>query len=636
MTERPKKMILIGVDAAVPEIIELWIKKGKLPHLARLMEKGVFGKILPPFPPVTAPNWASIVTGNWMGTHGITGYFVHHAGDPLNKIRTGFDTRECNSEFLWDAAERVGMKSILMKYPVSWPPTIKEGIQVDGCGPNSCDEFHEISDENIFSVKIEPLATNIKLTPAKNWVDAPKSKSTPLEAKVSYYTYRGKGKVLRMLIIDSHGSGYDKVILSKSKELKENIGTLTVGEWSSWLFENFETADGVREGTVRFKLFSLEKDASELRLYATQIFPTQGFTYPDHIASELIKKIGPFVQRPGWPKIPLFDDEIFLEQIEYQNTWMAEASCHLMENYDWQLYFMQTHCCDYAQHRYLSKADPVTCCDPQSAKTAMTNLERVYKSVDNMTGKILTQADEDTLVVLVSDHGAKASIGQPPLLNILEKAGLLVFKEEPATRELRIATMGTFQIDWKKTKAYPRDAAYIYVNLRGRDPDGIVEPGREYEEVRERIIEALCDYKDPKTGHRVFSLVLRKEDTKVLGLYGDGVGDVVFALRVEYGHEHGQQLPPGNYGIGSISSVFMMSGPGVKKNYQMQSHRWLTDVAPTISYLLDIPVPKDTEGGVMYDALIDPDMSWKEKTDIRIERDKWKEAYEAMERITHI
>ena len=95
----------------------------------------------------------------------------------------------------------------------------------------------------------------------------------------------------------------------------------------------------------------------------------------------------------------------------------------------------------------------------------------------------------------------------------------------------------------------PQRSCWVYVNLQGRDPDGIVPPDQ-YAAVQDRIIDALLAYRDPATGLCPYSLVLRKQDARILGLHGDRIGDVVFAVREEFSDEHGQILgtanPPGS------------------------------------------------------------------------------------------
>jgi len=196
-------------------------------------------------------------------------------------------------------------------------------------------------------------------------------------------------------------------------------------------------------------------------------------------------------------------------------------------------------------------------------------VEKIYESADKMLGEILPLADEDTLVIVVSDHGATTWINDVPIAEILEKAGLLKRKE------------------------------------------------------------------DKETGKRPFSLVLRREDARVIGLYGDRVGDIVYALRPEFGHEHGQQLPTAKLGKGSLESVLVMKGPNIKKGIKLNEMVGLQDVVPTICYLMNIPFPKGCQGALIYDALEDP--NWKTKKLQRLEKElkRWKAIYEKQISIMH-
>jgi predicted AlkP superfamily phosphohydrolase/phosphomutase len=151
----------------------------------------------------------------------------------------------------------------------------------------------------------------------------------------------------------------------------------------------------------------------------------------------------------------------------------------------------------------------------------------------------------------------------------------------------------------------------VYVNLKGRDPEGIVEP-EDYEKVQQEIMDALLTYRDPETGKRPVALALSKQDARILGLYGDRIGDVIYAINPWFGSQHGQILPTAEYGACSLKALLVFNGPGIKKGHRLQRTVWLTDIVPTICYLLDMPVPEHAEGAIIYQALKDPDANLKE------------------------
>ena len=128
---------------------------------------------------------------------------------------------------------------------------------------------------------------------------------------------------------------------------------------------------------------------------------------------------------------------------------------------------------------------------------------------------------------------------------------------------------------------------------------------------------------------------LRKEDARVIGLYGDRVGDVVFALRGEFGVQHGAHLTTVSYGIGSLKGLLIMAGPGVKEGYVLKRTVWLTDIVPTVCYLAEFPVPKNAEGAIIYQALKDPDCKLKELRILRRNYERLKDVLEKEKALTH-
>jgi predicted AlkP superfamily phosphohydrolase/phosphomutase len=651
-----KRAFVFGLDAIVFELMEKWMTEGKLPNLANLAREGVIANnCMVPLPSLTPSNWTTIATGACPATHGITDFTVFHPGDPLNVTYSGFNSKECRSEHIWTAAERSGKRSILIKYPASWPPTIQKGIQIDGCHVHEC--IHEIDVPHLFSTEDYPLSTKIGLKEAKDWKNIPPSQAPYLETRISLGSIKDRRVVgrklideyfdsrinLDILIIDPNGKGYSKIIVSKDKDTINNIATLGKGEWTDWIFEKFPGSlrnpihsfdtyplyDGSRMGAFKLALLDLSDDANVFKLYSSHISPIKGMYYPESIGLDLTKKVGPFPIECGWFGVTRgwFGLDTFMKILEWRNQWFTDASRYLMENYKWDLYFMQAHTPDLMGHLCLSKADPLTAKNKEESQQNLQAIERMYLSCDKMIGKILEKAKPEDLKVVVSDHGAKTHLANVNIINVLEDAELLYFKEDQET--------GIRYVDWSRTKAVPQRTVHIYINLKGRDPNGIVEHGKEYEEVRDKIIDALYDYKDPKTGKKAFSLVLRREDARILGLYGEGVGDIIYSVNPEFNSEHGQHLSTAKLGLGSMKGTLIMAGPGIKKNYVIEKTIWLMQVAPTISYLMDIYTPKDTEGAIIYEALEDMDLKLKEKKNLKKQIARWKDAYEKQVSIRH-
>jgi predicted AlkP superfamily phosphohydrolase/phosphomutase len=221
----------------------------------------------------------------------------------------------------------------------------------------------------------------------------------------------------------------------------------------------------------------------------------------------------------------------------------------------------------------------------------------VYRQVDAAVGRILEAAGQDVLTVLVSDHGVVPPGPAVPLLEILRDAGLLATSGSDADGAGGGGNSHT--IDWTRSLAVPQGSCFIRVNEAGREPHGIVDPAGT-RGVRGRVIGALLDYRDPVTGVCPFSLVVPKEDAAALGLRGDGVGDVVYALRPEFSEVHGSllpdaELPEGGWGM---PAMCVFSGVGAATGADLAGFVSLVDVAPTVCRALGVAPPTDSDGVV--------------------------------------
>jgi predicted AlkP superfamily phosphohydrolase/phosphomutase len=264
---------------------------------------------------------------------------------------------------------------------------------------------------------------------------------------------------------------------------------------------------------------------------------------------------------------------------------------------------------------WMHLAKPDDRAEPEKALRYRDLLDRAYEIVDSFIAGLCCLAGEDTIVAVVSDHGFLPGSIPLPLVDLFVEAGLLVWKDEPASLNRQTVaetpTADTHRtekrfwaerVDWAQSLAAPLSGNEVYINLKGREPDGIVEPGKEYEDVRTRVIDLLLDYRDPRTGKRVVNMALRKEECRSLGLWGDRVGDIIFTQIPETG-SHGKQLPVADFGGGSMQGFLCLAGPGIRKGYRLERTSWIVDVAPTLCSLMGIPFPRDCEGAILHQLL---------------------------------
>ena len=120
-----KKVALVGMDGIIPEFCEKFMAEGWMPNLKQLKERGFWTDAIPSVPAWTPSNWASIITGAQTSTHTMDGFEVHYPGEPLpyelTDFHRGFDSELLKAETFWAAAAKAGKKSIIFKFPNTWP-----------------------------------------------------------------------------------------------------------------------------------------------------------------------------------------------------------------------------------------------------------------------------------------------------------------------------------------------------------------------------------------------------------------------------------------------------------------------------------------------------------------------------------
>ena len=175
----------------------------------------------------------------------------------------------------------------------------------------------------------------------------------------------------------------------------------------------------------------------------------------------------------------------------------------------------------------------------------------------------------------------------------MKELGYTVLKTDENGNEIK-------EIDWSKTRAVQTRANSIYVNLKGRDTHGIVDPADKYE-LEEQIITDLYGYKDKKTGKRIVALALHNKDAVLLGMGGEHAADIVFMLHESFNFDHGESMSTAcGHNDTSVSPIFVAAGPGVKPGYQIKGYVREVDVAPTAAVLLGVNIPAQAEGAPAY------------------------------------
>jgi predicted AlkP superfamily phosphohydrolase/phosphomutase len=649
MANVPKKVAVIGLDCALPHIMEKHIRDGHLPTIKKLIEQGVIAdNCLVPYPTVTPPNWTSIATGAWPGTHGITDFHSHLPGtapDNTNVVQS-FDSSLSEAEFLWDTADKAGKKCIVFNYPVSWPSKMKNGIMVGGRGL-SLGEYRDnqggmasrvsICADMLITTGIYPRSMRGKFSDAAGWNNLPKGENAALEMEVSMDFRDAADPVAPakwyVLARQSKGDGYDRVTLSPGRDLEDAFCTLAVNEWSPVISTRFKMADGkTREGFFRCKLIELSDDAEDFRLYISTIGPREGLSSPPEVMADLVSETGITGGTGGVLGYALewFDLDTFVEINEMYSQYLADCACSLMTRHEWELFFMHAHSPDWAYHMILTGMDPERKGSLDEKNEYWDAHLKIYQAQDRMIAQMMSVMDKDTLIILVSDHGAVPDGPNVDIYKILIPKGLAKLAEgqvdfsNMADLKARDQAKVLFEElkqafvkpDIANSKCVPQRSLYVYINLKGRDPGGIVDP-KDYKKVQQEIIDALLTYVDPATGRRPIALALAKEDARVIGLYGDHIGDVVYAFYPWFTGQHGNILPAAEWGIGNLRALLTFTGPGIKRGARLERTCNLVDVVPTICCLMDLPIPPTVDGAVLYQVYKNPNFKSDEVGKLR-------------------
>ena len=386
------------------------------------------------------------------------------------------------------------------------------------------------------------------------------------------------------------------------------------------------------------------------------------FTYPRSLLEELETAVGPYTielnvrdyMRHGL-------EEQFLDDLRQMIGGQVRAVKNLISRKEWDFFTFVCRAPDQVQHFYWRFMDPAHPYHPKEVPPKLQNaIADVYGEVDAAIGEIEGMVGPDTYLLIMSDHGQGPDGNRALYINKwLRSLGFLRFKNEgrkPAPprirgreavsrsvdflkgilpRKLKDSLLNRFpwlrdrvetalsfsHIDFKNTLAYSEEVrGNIWINLKGRQREGRVGP-EEYEHVRDEIIRFLKGLRDPQTGEQVVDGVFRREEL-YHGEFLSRAPDIIFTqppntctymLRRSRTDRdlsgYIETLPESEIGVWPTSShtldgMFFLRGAGVNRGRWIDGAR-ITDVAPTILYLLGLPIPSDMDGSVIRGA-IDP------------------------------
>jgi predicted AlkP superfamily phosphohydrolase/phosphomutase len=316
----------------------------------------------------------------------------------------------------------------------------------------------------------------------------------------------------------------------------------------------------------------------------------------------------------------------------------------LMQNEPWDFMMIHFLALDVAQHALWHLMDPAhPRHDPARAARHGDAILKLYRQVDAALAEIAALLDDDTTLFLMSDHGFGPLHRVVNLNNLLLKAGLLRLKRTPLTqlkyalsrlgitpaaayewlarlglqnitfrvsKRLRNRVVNKFlsfdDVDWSRTVAYSMGhVGQIYLNVAGRQPQGIVPP-EAYEPTRRRVVEVLEGLVDPESGRKLVDRITPREKVchgphcdqgPDLHLVMDGYRVIAFPLFATDNRIVTEQIR-GDSGCHRDNGVFLARGPHVRAGRRFDGAA-IVDLAPTLLHALGLPVPADMDGRVL-------------------------------------
>jgi predicted AlkP superfamily phosphohydrolase/phosphomutase len=365
------------------------------------------------------------------------------------------------------------------------------------------------------------------------------------------------------------------------------------------------------------------------------------FTYPEDLIHEINAEAGEYILAARLDGLIRAGRKAqALDRLHRMIDGRTRAALHLMERQPWDLFAVLFTASDSVQHYFW---------EDLSGGPFQDAILEVFRHLDAALGTLVAQAGDRVAVVVLSDHGfGSAQSGVRYLNDFLSGLGLLHYRSRrdwrtsalrwaflqterrlgaglkewllahlPGTYERATAGLWLESVDWSTTRAFGvAGTSEIWINLRGRQPMGVVSPGTEYEETVTLVQRALEGAVDPATGNRVIKSVLRRDDLyhgpfldrapDLLVTWGDEQATSGLAwtggdrqILATHATSHRRYLTNGGH---REMGILVAGGPPFRAGATLEGAT-LYDVAPTLLYVLDQPIPTSLDGALLADAL---------------------------------
>jgi predicted AlkP superfamily phosphohydrolase/phosphomutase len=610
-----KKVIVIGLDGLEPSIVESMLSRNELPNLARIRQSGIYTRLQTTYPAQTPVAWSSFATGANPGAHGIFDFICRDPQTyqpdaalsrferPKSMLAQPRVVNQRQGMPVWQVLTKAGVPSTVLRCPCTFPPEALNGRMLAGVGvpdlrgSQSKGTFYT-QDHTLTAQEHEQLIFLDSGSDVTSRVIGPRNTRSSLPSDTFCEMRARADKAGGKLLIETGGTPAKIEVPLKG--------------WSEWVrfkfkFSMLQSVSGIARFYVRQLAPHLEFYVSAVNFDpAAPMFPVSS---PGNYAAELSEKIGLFstlgmAEDHNGLNNGRLDESAYLQHCELV---VRERECMMrfeLDRFGEGLFFMLYDTPDRVQHmmwRFRDSQHPGF--ERDLAPELATRIEEHYQRCDALLGAVLDKADENTLLMVLSDHGFGSFRRAFDTNTWLWQNGLLALKD--GRKPDASLGEGFPAVDWSKTYAYAVGLGGVYLNFKGREGTGILEEGPEADRVRNAIQTGLAGLPDAATQRPVIRSVSRREEL-YSGPFVNQAPDLLVnfhsGFRVSWASavggfadallEDNTRRWSGDHIVDpdAVPGILFMNRPA------HHNHARIIDMAPTILKYLGVPAPESMEG----------------------------------------
>ncbi len=519
-------MIVLGIDGLDPDLLTKFMAEGKMPNFARLASEGSFRRLTTAIPPQSPVAWSNVITGMNAGGHGIFDFIQRdpktfqlyfstsrvegpkhsfHLGSWVIPMGNGSAEQLRHGAAFWEILDQHDVPNFVYRMPANFPPVPAKGKTLSGMGTpdlrGGYGTFTFYTDDPTAAVGAVEGGEVVQVEVKNNRV------ASDLIGPDNSFR-RDSPPSTQPFTVD-----VDPLESVARVDVQDQQFVLKEGEWSGWIHVEFQLMPliGDVKGICRFYL---KQAHPRFQLYVSPMNidpedPALPISTPASYSNELAKEIGEFhtqgiAEDTKALNDGVLDDKEFLEQ---SHTVLAEhrrAFDVEFPKFHKGLFFFYFSSLDLNAHMMWRLTDPQSpSYNAELAAQYGSSLEEFYEQIDQVLGEVLPKLDANTTLLVLSDHGFAPYRHSFNLNTWLLNNGYITRKAGASTD----STEPFADVDWSHTRAYGIGLNGLYVNMRGRERGGIVEPGAETDALLNELRQKLLQVRDPKDGTQVITRI---------------------------------------------------------------------------------------------------------------------------------